>query len=378
MFEFKIINKDKSSKARAGEIKTSHGIIETPVFMPVGTRATVKTLSSEDLEQIGAQIILGNTYHLYLRPGDKLIRKMGGLHKFMNWKKPILTDSGGYQVFSLGSGSRGKESLVKVKDKGAEFRSHLDGSRHLFTPEKVIDIQLNLDSDIIMPLDWCPSANAKESEIEEAVDVTSKWFKKAWTHYSKKKTKSTLFAIIQGGAVKHLREKSFKYLSSFPVKGFSIGGVANAGESKEKQEKALEYTLPLIPEDKPRYLMGVGEPLDLLEAIEKGVDMFDCVQPTRMARNGAVWTKNGRIDLTKSAFKQDKRPIDRGCSCPTCENYSRAYLRHLLNEGEILGIRLTTIHNLYFIIDLMKKARQSISRNNFSSFKKEFMKNFKK
>lgn len=382
MFEYKIIKKDKKTKARIGQIKTSSGIVNTPVFMPVGTRATVKTITPEELIGVGAEIILSNTYHLYLRPGNKLVKKLGGLHKFMNWKKPILTDSGGYQVFSLGSGVKNNEkSLVKITKNQAEFKSHLDGSKHFFTPEKVVDIQLDLGSDIIMPLDFCPSANASHSEINKAVDITNLWFKKTWDHFAKKtsklKNKPALFAIIQGGPYKDLREKSFAFLSKFNVSGFSIGGVANAGESKLKQEKALEYTLPLIPENKPRYLMGVGEPPDLLKAIEKGIDMFDCVIPTRMARNGAVWANKGRINLMSARYKSDSMPIEKKCSCYACKNYSKAYIRHLLKEKELLGIRLTTIHNLNFLIELVKNSRQAIKQGDFHKFKNSFLKNFK-
>jgi queuine tRNA-ribosyltransferase len=379
MFEFKIKSKDNKTKARNGIIKTSHGAIKTPVFMPVGTRATVKTMSQEELENLGADIILSNTYHLYLRPGNKLIKKMGGLHKFMNWKRPILTDSGGYQVFSLSQQKNGQKNLVKIKDNEVIFTSHIDGSKHIFTPEKVIDIQCDLKSDIIMPLDWCPSADAEEKEIEKAVNITTKWFEKAYKHLAKKKgEKPTLFPIIQGGAIKRLREKSYKELSQFNVKGFSIGGVANAGESKEKQRKALKYTLPLIPEEKPRYLMGVGEPQDILEAVEQGIDMFDCVMPTRMARNGAVWTKEGRLDLSKAKNREDKNPIDKKCTCYTCKNHARAYIHHLLREKEILGIRLTSIHNINFMLRFMEDIRESIKNNNFIEYKKTFLKKFKK
>ncbi len=375
MFKFTITSKDKKTKARTGKISTNHGVFDTPVFMPVGTRATVKTVSSEELKNIRAEIILGNTYHLYLRPGNNLIKKMGGLHKFMNWSGPILTDSGGFQVFSLGSGA--KKSLVKITQKGVEFKSHLDGSKHFFSPEKVIDIQCDLGTDIAMPLDWCPSAEADEKEITDAVKLTSEWFDKAFVHYQKKKSpKPAIFAIIQGGPHKKLRQQSFAELSRFPVDGFSIGGVANAGESKSKQSKALNYTLPLIPETKPRYLMGVGEPLDLLNAVEKGIDMFDCVQPTRMARNGSVWTYKGRIDISKAKYKADKNPIEKGCKCQACKNYSRGYIRHLLNEKEVLGIRLTTQHNLHFLLQLMDDVRKSIKKQKFLEFKNKFQNKF--
>lgn len=381
-FEFKLLKKDKKTRARIGRIKTDHGFIDTPAFMPVGTLGTVKTASPDELKSIGADIILGNTYHLYLRPGMGVIEKMGGLHKFMSWDRPILTDSGGYQVFSLGSGRReeGKDakSLVKIKETGVEFSSHLDGSKHLFTPEKVIDIQATLGADIMMPLDYCPSANAPREEIEKAVDLTSKWFEKAWKYFIKIKSKQALFAIVQGGTYKDLRKKSFEELSRFPVHGFSVGGVANAGESKLKQQKALEAVAVLLPENKPRYLMGVGEPIDIINAVQMGMDMFDCVLPTRLARHGAVYTRNGKLTLTNKKYILDKKPIEKNCECYACQNFSRAYISHLLREKEVLGIRLTTIHNLYFNLELMKNIREAIKEDKFLEFKKKFVSDYSK
>lgn len=365
-------------EARTGVIETQRGAINTPVFMPVGTQGSVKTASFTELKETGAQIILGNTYHLYLRPGDRIIKKMGGLHNFINWDRPILTDSGGYQVFSLGEGSRG-EKLVKITNDGVEFKSHLDGKKHIFTPEGVIDIQINLGSDIMMPLDVCPSANAGKEEIAKAVRLTTNWFERAHNHYSKIKTsKGALFAIVQGGTHKNLRKESYLGLSKFSVDGFSIGGVANAGESKIKQKEALKITLPLLPEEKPRYLMGVGMPEDILYAVEMGVDMFDCVAPTRMARNGAVFTKWGRMNLFNSKYKTEVGPIEKGCTCYACKNHSKAYIRHLLVSGEILGIRLTTLHNLSFMSGLMLDIQQAIRDNNFSKFKKSFLTGYRK
>lgn len=367
------VNK-KDGTARTGIIETSHGKVKTPVFMPVGTQATVKTMNVSELESIGSEIILGNTYHLYIRPGDKLIKKIGGLHKFSGWNHPILTDSGGYQVFSLGEGSRGQK-LVKITEKGAEFKSHLDGSKHMFTPEKVIDIQMNLGSDIMMPLDVCPSANADKKEIEQAVDQTSRWFSRAFKHYSKKRSKKgALFAIVQGGTHNDLRKKSYEDLSKFNVDGFSIGGVANAGESKIKQQKALDATLPILPKNKPRYLMGVGMPEDILEAVERGVDMFDCVAPTRMARNGGVFSYSGKMNMNNAKYKNDKNPIEKDCDCYACKNHSRAYIRHLIVSDEILGIRLTTIHNLRFMMRFMEDIRTSIHKGEYQKFKKNFLK----
>ena len=414
--KFEINKKSTKSKARLGKITTAHGEITTPVFMPVGTVGAVKGISPRELNELGAEIILGNTYHLYLRPGEKLIKKLGGLQKFNSWNKPILTDSGGYQVFSLGenrfqqknshpelgSGSRSRNefgmtsngvrmmdnsvgmteknedfgNLVKITEEGVEFKSFIDGSQHFFSPEKVIDIQLDLGSDIIMPLDCCPSADADKAEIEKAVDLTNRWFERAWSHFQKRMQephfakasrgdRPALFAIIQGGAYRDLREKSHNFLSQFPVDGFSIGGVANAGESKEKQQKALEYTLPLIPEDKPRYLMGVGEPEDLVFATAQGIDMFDCVLPTRLGRHGTVWTtsdwkKFDKLDMRKAKLREDSNPMMEDCDCYACKNFSRAYIYHLIKEKEILGIRLTSIHNLNFLLSLMRKLRDQI------------------
>jgi queuine tRNA-ribosyltransferase len=371
--------------ARRGTVTTNHGTIETPVYMPVGTVGSVKAVSPKELEELGAEIILGNTYHLYLRPGENLVAKFGGLQKFIGWNHPILTDSGGYQVFSLGAGFSDANdksvSLVKITENGAEFKSHIDGSKHVFTPEKVIDIQLKLGSDIIMPLDYCPSAEADHAEIEKAVDITNRWFERAFNHFKEvtkeMETPPALFAIIQGGAEKDLREKSFKFLSQFDVDGYSIGGVANAGESKKKQQMALEYTLPLIPKDKPRYLMGVGEPEDLLNGAELGVDMFDCVIPTRLARHGTAFTKTGKINLKNSKFREDPEPLETGCDCYACQNFTKAYIAHLVREREILGIRLLTLHNLKFLLDLMKGARKAIELGNFQEYKVNFLENYK-
>lgn len=364
--------------ARAGVIQTAHGGIETPVFMPVGTAGTVKATTPDELRAAGTEIILGNTYHLYLRPSMEILEKAGGLHKFMNWRGPILTDSGGYQVFSL---SQGEKSLVKIKEEGVLFSSYKDGSKHMFTPEKVIDFQLTIGSDIMMPLDFCPSAEATHSEIKKAVDITTRWFNAAYNHYSSlpvEKTKGhALFAIVQGGTHADLRKKSYEALSQHPVDGFSIGGVANAGESKEKQEAALNATLPLLPIDKPRYLMGVGEPEDLLFGIEQGVDMFDCVTPTRLGRHGTVWTPTGKLNLHNQALREDFTPLDDTCDCYACKNFTRAYIAHLIRENEILGVRLTTLHNIRFLINLVNSARDAILAGNFANYKDEFLGKYK-
>jgi len=373
-FSFKVIKNE--GNARIGVINTLHGAIETPVFMPVATRGSIKTMSSIEAKELGTQILLGNTYHLYLKPGDEIIAKLGGLHRFMNWTGPILTDSGGYQVFSLSS-VNSKKSLAKIKEDGVEFKSYLDGSKHFFSPQKVIEIQINLGSDIMMPLDVCPSANASKFEIAEAVRLTSEWFVESSKIYKKiKRPKGVLFAIVQGGTHKDLRKQSFLDLAKHNPGGFAIGGVANAGESKSKQQKALQATIPLLPKDKPRYLMGVGEPIDILDAVSCGVDMFDCVLPTRVARNGTVFTFNGRLNLNNAKYKLDNKPIDDNCDCVSCQNYSRAYIRHLINVDEILGIRLTTIHNIRFMIRFMDSIRAAIKKDNFDEFKNNFLLKF--
>lgn len=363
--------------ARLGRIKTSHGEVETPVFMPVGTRATIKTMTPEEAKSLGVKILLGNTYHLYLRPGDKLVKKMGGLHKFMNWKGPILTDSGGFQVFSLGHGARDKKSLVKLRDDEVEFSSHIDGSRHIFTPKKVLDIQSNLGTDIAMVLDECAPGISDYKYAKEAMKRTHRWAKEAKEYQEKKKYKMAVFGIVQGVTFKDLREESAKYINSLNFDGNAIGGLA-VGESKDEMYKAIEYCVPHLDPNKPRYLMGVGTPEDILEAVERGVDMFDCVLPTRVARNGTVFTYNGKVNLNNAKHTTDKGPIEKGCDCYACTNYSKAYIRHLLMVDEVLGIRLTTIHNIRFMMRLMEDIREAIKKNNFALFKKSFLKKYLK
>lgn len=380
--KFTILKQSKKHLGRTGLIKTAHCQTKTPVFMPCATNGAVKGISAEELQGLGFNLILNNTYHMYLRPGEDLVKKLGGAQKFMNWGGGVLTDSGGYQVFSLGEfrnyETKIKEPLSKIVKRGVWFRSHLDGSKHLFTPEKVIDIQLDLGSDIIMPLDYCPSAEADKQEIGKAVEMTNIWFERAWKHFQEKtknlKTKPALFAIIQGGYYADLRQKSFKFLSQFPVDGWAIGGVANAGESKLKQQKALEYTIPLLPNDKPRYLMGVGEPEDIIQATKQGIDMFDCVLPTRLGRHGTCWTtknwpldfargkqKFTKIDLRKSKYCDDKHVIMPGCLCPACsKGYTRAYISHLIKSGEMLGLRLASLHNLWILAELTRKIQKEI------------------
>lgn len=370
---FKLIKED--NKARLSEVTTRHGKFETPVFMPVGTRATIKTMSPDEAESLGVKILLGNTYHLYLRPGDKLIHKMGGLHKFMNWKGPILTDSGGFQVFSLGQGARDKKPLVKIYGDKVEFSSHIDGSKHVFTPKKVLDIQNNLGSDIAMVLDECAPGVSDYDYAKEAMERTHQWAKEAKDYHQKKKLRMALFGIVQGVTYKDLREKSAKYINSLGFDGNAIGGLA-VGESKEEMYKALDYCLPHLDKNKPRYLMGVGTPEDILEGVERGVDMFDCVLPTRIARNGTVFTFDGKVNLNNAKHTMDKGPIEKGCDCYACKNYSRSYIKHLLSVDEIFGIRLTTIHNIRFMMRFMEEVRASIKSGDFLKFKRSFLRKY--
>jgi len=364
MFKFKLLK--QSGKARLGEVVTASGKIQTPVFMPVGTLATVKSLTPEDLGNLGAQIVLANTYHLHLRPGEKIIRKAGGLHEFMAWQKPILTDSGGFQVFSL-------SSLRKISDKGVKFKSHLDGKEILLTPSLAMQIQEDLGADIIMALDDVVEAGASKNRTLEAMHRTHKWLDKCIK--SKKGKRQALFGIVQGGMFKDLREESAKFVANAKVDGVAVGGLS-VGESRSKMQQMLDVVEPFLPTDKPRYLMGVGSPVDLLESIDRGVDMFDCVLPTRLARHGAVWTKTGKINLLNSKFKTKFEPIDKGCQCYACKNFTLAYIHHLLKEKEILGVRLTTIHNLHFLLQLMRDIREHIKRGTFSCFKTNFIKKF--
>ncbi|TDT68644.1 queuine tRNA-ribosyltransferase [Hypnocyclicus thermotrophus] len=359
----------KDGKARAGEINTPHGNIKTPVFMPVGTQATVKTMTPEELEKINAEIILGNTYHLYLRPTDEIVAKFGGLHKFMNWNKPILTDSGGFQVFSLGA-------LRKITEEGVNFRSHIDGSKHFISPEKSISIQNNLGSDIMMAFDECPPGLADREYMKDSLERTTRWAKRC-IKANKNPDRQGLFAIVQGGIYEDLRDQSLNELTEMDdhFSGYAIGGLA-VGEPREDMYRILDYITPKLPEEKPRYLMGVGEPLDMLEAVANGVDMMDCVQPSRIGRHGTVFTKYGRLVIKNASYSEDTRPLDEDCDCYVCKNYTRGYIRHLFKTGEILGQRLATYHNLYFLIKMMNNAREAILNNNFYEFKKEFENNY--
>ena len=360
--KFELIKKCPDTSARVGVIHTPHGQIETPVFMPVGTQATVKAMTPEELEGIGVQIILSNTYHLYLRPGHHLIREAGGLHRFMNWRRPILTDSGGFQIFSLGN-------LRKLTDEGALFRSHIDGSEHFLTPELVTEIQNALGSDIMMVLDECPPIPCEYDYLKKSLQRNNVWAQRCKKAHTNKN--QAIFAIIQGGVYQDLRRESAEALVEMDFPGYAIGGLS-VGEPKELMYEVLEYTVPLMPSHKPRYLMGVGSADALLEGMKRGIDMFDCVLPTRIARNGTVMTRKGYLTVRNAEFSQDYNPLEQGCTCYTCRNYSRAYIRHLIKAKEILGLRLTTIHNLHFLTRLMSDARSAIMENRFADFIKEF------
>lgn len=350
-------------RARSGSIHTAKGTIDTPVFMPVGTQASVKSLDPKDLTDLNAQIILGNTYHLYLRPGVDLIKDFGGLGKFMGWKGPILTDSGGFQGFSLGR-------LMKIDQDGIEFTSHLDGSSHVFTPEKVIDYQESLGSDIVMPLDWCVELPNELDTLKMAVERTSLWAKQSLNF--KSNDKYALFGIVQGGTEKTLRELSAKQVTSLNFDGYSIGGLS-VGETKSKMYDIASFTAELLPQDKPRYLMGVGSPEDLFECVAVGIDMFDCVLPTRVARNGSLFTSKGKINIVGKRFRTMNKPIQENCDCYTCMNFTASYLSHLFRAKELLSYRLATIHNLRFITQLMRNMRNSIQQGEFNAYKKRFL-----
>ncbi|MDX2129897.1 MAG: tRNA guanosine(34) transglycosylase Tgt [Chloroherpetonaceae bacterium] len=370
--KFTLIKTDIDSDARVGELETDHGIIETPIFMPVGTRASVKAIEQRELYEIGAQIILGNTYHLFLRPGMPLMNEAGGLHRFMNWKLPILTDSGGYQVFSL-------SELREISENGVVFRSHLDGSKHLFTPENVIDTQRIIGSDIMMVLDECPPHHAERSYVQESSDLTIRWAKRAQNHLRVTEPyynhTQTLFAITQGGTFLDLRKDCTKALVDLDFEGYAIGGLA-VGEPSEKMYEVIEVSHPILPKHKPRYLMGVGTPENILMAIERGIDMFDCVMPTREGRNGRVYTREGPINLRSAKFARDFNPIDEGFENYVCQNFSRAYIRHLLNVEEILGLQLCSLHNVSFYLWLTKTAREKILDGTFTTWKNEFLDRF--
>ncbi len=368
---FTLIHQDKNSKARIGKISTAHGEIDTPCFMPVGTQGTVKALAPKELEDSGAQIILSNAYHLFLRPGMEVIKKAAGLHNFMSWGKPILTDSGGYQIFSLAL-------LRKVNDEGVEFQSHIDGTKHFLTPADVIQIQKDLGSDIIMPLDECVQYPCSKDQAEIAAKRTINWARrsKAVNGFQASR-QQLLFGIVQGATYEDLRKACAGALTEMDFDGYAIGGVS-VGEPKNLRYNIVNFTVNFLPADKPRYLMGVGLPQDIIEAVQQGIDMFDCVIPTRYGRNGTAFTSTGKLTIRNSPYLEDFGPLDRNCACYACKNFSRAYLRHLFNTDEILGLRLVSLHNIHFYLELMRKIRKAIREDKFSEFKKEFFLNYNK
>mgnify|MGYP001074429265 CR=1 FL=1 len=365
-FHFEILKKDKSSRARLGQCSTSHGVFHTPAFIPVGTQATVKAVTPEELREMGAEIILSNTYHLYLRPGHELIRRMGGLHRFMRWNYPLLTDSGGFQVFSL-------NSLVKVTEEGVHFQSHLDGSRHFISPEKAIQIQEALGADIIMCLDECTAYPASQEEASRSLELTLHWARRCQEAHAS--PDQAIFGIVQGGMHSDLRQRAAETLAEIGFDGYAIGGLS-VGESKEVMFQVVADTTPLLPPDRPCYLMGVGLPGDILEAVRQGVDMFDCVLPTRNARNGTLFTRSGKVVIKNAKYAEDSLPVEPGCACYNCRHYSRAYLRHLYLAEEILAVRLNTIHNLHFFLQFMNDMRKAIAEDRFDTFAQGFHSNW--
>jgi queuine tRNA-ribosyltransferase len=364
MFNFSLIKKDPASSARLGKMSTSHGEVNTPVFMPVGTQATVKTLSPADLVDLGAEIILSNTYHLFLRPGHDLINELGGIQKFMGWNRPVLTDSGGFQVFSLAE-------LRKIAEEGVTFQSPIDGgAKHLITPEYAVEIQEALGADIIMAFDECTPYPATRDYAHESLERTLRWARRC--RDAKKETGQALFGIVQGGIYPDLRTHSADVLVDIGFDGYAIGGLS-VGETKPLMYEMIEATIPSLPVDQPRYLMGVGTPEDLVEGVDRGIDMFDCVMPTRNARNGTFFTSFGKLVIRNARYERDQQPIDVTCGCYTCRNFTRAYMRHLFNANEILALRLGTIHNVYFYLDLMRTVRMSIEKGTFREFKRKYL-----
>ena len=364
---YELLHEDKNSGARRGVVHTPHGDIQTPVFMPVGTQATVKSMTPEELKEVNAQIILSNTYHLFLRPGHKLVEEAGGLHKFMNWDRPILTDSGGFQVFSLGQ-------LRTIEEEGVTFQSHLDGSSKFMAPETSIEVQNSLGSDIMMCFDECCPYPSSHEYTEKSMERTTRWAERC-LKANKNPEKQGLFGIIQGGFYEDLRKKSAEDLIKLDFPGYAIGGIS-VGEPKEEFLKMLYYTTPLMPKDKPRYLMGVGTPDYLIEAALAGIDMCDCVLPTRIARHGTALTSKGKIVVRNATYERDFSPLDEECNCYACKNYTRAYIRHLVKTNEILGIRLLSIHNIKFLTNLMDKVRIEIENDNLNNFRDEFYRKY--
>lgn len=356
-----ILKEDLRTRARLGRLHTPHGVIDTPVFMPVGTQATVKTLTPEELKNLGASIILSNTYHLFLRPGPEVIREAGGLHRFMNWDGALLTDSGGFQVFSLGK-------LRKIREEGVEFRSHIDGSLQFLSPEIATEVQMALGSDIVMAFDECAPYPCTPEYAKDSLERTMRWLKRCQKTLTTTDSQA-LFGIVQGGMYEHLRRQSAAEITELDLPGYAIGGLS-VGETKEMMYEVLDYTVPLLPRAKPRYLMGVGSPDALIEGVVRGIDMFDCVLPTRIARNGTAMTRYGKVVVRNAEYARDFGPIDPSCSCYTCRNYSRAYIRHLIKAEEILGLRLMTIHNLSYLQNLMEEIREAIRNDRLPEYRR--------
>ncbi len=366
--KYHLLHQEENTKARYGKIETNYGTYETPMFMPVGTKATVKSLTKEELKDCHSGIILSNTYHLWLRPGEDIVDRCGGLHKFMNYDGPILTDSGGFQVFSL------VKNKKDIEEEGVHFKSHIDGANLFLTPEKSIEIQNKLDSDIAMSFDECPPVSASYEYMKNSVERTLRWAKRGKDAH--KNENQSLFGIVQGGIYPDLRKYSATETVKLDFDGYSIGGVANDGECKEAMYKAIDYSTPYLPEQKVRYLMGVGEPIDIIEGVIRGIDLFDCVLPTRIARHGQAFTKYGKINLNNAQYKEALEPIDKTCDCYTCKNYSRAYLRHLITTKEMLGGRLLSIHNIRFLIRLTEELREAIKEDKILEYREEFIKNY--
>ncbi|NLW17131.1 MAG: tRNA guanosine(34) transglycosylase Tgt [Firmicutes bacterium] len=365
--KFEVLHECRQTRARVGRLTTPHGVVNTPVFMPVGTQATVKAVAPRDLKDIGAEIILSNTYHLYLRPGHELVREAGGLHKFMNWDGSILTDSGGFQVFSL-------SSLNKITEDGVLFRSHIDGSEHFFSPERAIEIENALGADIIMAFDECTPYPCEYTYAKQAMERTHRWAVRCKQAHKRPESQA-LFGIIQGSTFADLRQESAKFLVDLDFPGYGIGGLST-GEPKPLMYDMLEITVPLIPKEKPRYLMGIGSPDCLVEGTIRGVDMFDCVLPTRIARNGSAFTSQGRVVIRNATYARDFSPLDPNCSCYACQNFTRAYLRHLIKAKEILGYQLLSIHNLHYLIQLMRGLRQAILEDRTLAYVRAVLSNY--
>jgi queuine tRNA-ribosyltransferase len=368
VFEFRTIAEDSATGARAGELVTPHGVIETPVFMPVGTQATVKTLSPSDLEEVGAQIILANAYHLHLRPGAPVILEMGGLHSFMSWERPILTDSGGYQIFSL-------SKLNRVTEEGLEFQSHIDGSRHFMSPEENVVIQRDIGADIIMALDECVSYPAQRDYAERSHELTVRWAARALSEWKRDRREQALFGIVQGATYADLRREAAKKLAEMEFPGYAIGGLA-VGEPAGAMREMIDVVVEELPDDKPRYFMGQGFPEDIVGSVAQGVDMFDCVMPTRNARKGSVFTSRGRLVVKNATYALDERPLDPGCSCYTCTNFTRAYIRHLFQAEEMLAGRLATLHSVAFYLRTMRDMRRAIIDGRFVDWRRAFLERY--